>query len=144
MPNKQLKQVVQVVQSRWSSARPRCLLGVDLAGLAQAQLPCGPVGPEQVVQGRLGVLGAAALQQREGDVSSAHGQLPHVAQLLEDGQLLVLADGQGLVELAAGVQDVRQATLNDGDVALLVEAREKSSRFLQMLFCRCQFALPDQ
>jgi hypothetical protein len=45
-------------------------------------------------------------EQQHGNFDLCDGPLAHVAQALEDGQFIFLADAQGLVELAARLQDV--------------------------------------
>ncbi|MBK6864318.1 MAG: hypothetical protein IPG91_12485 [Ideonella sp.] len=64
---------------------------------------------------------AAGLQD-VGDLAHGDGLLAHVAQALVDGQLLLVADAQRLVELAAGLQDVGDLALRDGFAPCIAQA----------------------
>ena len=48
-------------------------------------------------------------------------RLADVAEVFEDRQLVLLADAQGLVELAAGTQDVGDLAPSDGGLADVAE-----------------------
>ena len=102
----------------------------DLPRLGDAQ-PAG-VGEGQAEQaaGLVPVARGGAIQEVEGKVGAGDQDAADVTEPLQGGELFLLADGQGLVELSAGVEDVGDLALGDGDGADIAEAAVDGELFL--------------